>query len=164
MSAATLSDAQRRLLAAAAQRLPSERVREVYLFAPIRQGGVETGLAVIAAGDPDPPPVPEAGDGAHAGDAATPAAATRPDAEQACDPTDAAAGPPPRFTVYTARYRLQLKGPDRGRWEVAVVEEADAPLPTVDAVVRGVQRRAGELADVERLTGAELVRLLDGTP
>jgi hypothetical protein len=58
-----------------------------------------------------------------------------------------------RFTVHTARYRLTLKGPDRGKWEVDVVAEADAPLDAVDAVVRGVQRRAGEAADPERLTG-----------
>jgi hypothetical protein len=45
-----------------------------------------------------------------------------------------------------------------------VVEEADAPLLTVDAVVRGVQRRAGESAEVERLTGAELQQLLAGGP
>ena len=47
------TDAQRRLLAVVAQRLPAERVRELHLFAPIRQGGVETGLAVIAVGEPE---------------------------------------------------------------------------------------------------------------
>jgi hypothetical protein len=65
-----------------------------------------------------------------------------------------------RFTIYTARYRLQLKGPDRGKWEAEVVEEADAPLLTVDAVVRGVQRRVGEQAEVERLTTEDVRRLL----
>jgi hypothetical protein len=69
-----------------------------------------------------------------------------------------------RFTIYTARYRLQLKGPDRGKWEVEVVAEADAPLLTVDAVVRGVQRRVGDAAEVERLTGEDVQRLLDGPP
>ncbi|HWJ21867.1 MAG TPA: hypothetical protein VNS52_05885, partial [Gemmatimonadaceae bacterium] len=53
-----------------------------------------------------------------------------------------------------------LKGPDRGKWEVDVVEEADAPLVTVDAVVRGVQRRAGEGADAERFTAEQLRALL----
>ena len=65
-------------------------------------------------------------------------------------------GPPPRMTVFTARYRLVLKGPDRGKWEATVVAEADAPLPTVDAVVRGVLRRAGDAEDAERMSGEEL--------
>ncbi|HEX6053770.1 MAG TPA: hypothetical protein VFZ21_31085, partial [Gemmatimonadaceae bacterium] len=61
--------------------------------------------------------------------------------------------PPVRLTVHTARYRLTLKGVDRGKWEVDVVAEADAPLSAVDAVVRGVQRRAGEGAEPDRLNG-----------
>ncbi|HEU4629301.1 MAG TPA: hypothetical protein VFS08_06125 [Gemmatimonadaceae bacterium] len=323
MTAPELSDAQRRLLAAVAERLPAGQVRELYLFAPIRQGGVETGLAVIAAGEPEAPDAssggaaasgmeaasepPAADEGSDAdvaaapvcapedadvmraallaaeaavaaedagtdgedptgdirdrvpgiggpgaegagaeepaiAEPATPAGPTNgalappgpaahvPDAA-ACDPTEAAAGAPPptvdtvdtvdsvvgddtgpplaaapavvvraeaaaeraagsvavesgdddeatappadaeagdepatglppRYTVYTARYRLQLKGPDRGKWAMDLVAEADAPLLTVDAVVRGVQRRAGDLAEVERLTGPDLARLL----
>jgi hypothetical protein len=58
--------------------------------------------------------------------------------------------------VYTARYRATLKGPDRGKFEVDVHEEADAPLITIDAVVRGVQHRAGEPTEPERLTGEQL--------
>lgn len=65
-----------------------------------------------------------------------------------------------RHTVFSARYRLTIKGPERGRWEVDVVEEADAPLLTVEMVVRGVQRRSGEGADPERLDGARLHELL----
>jgi len=57
-----------------------------------------------------------------------------------------------RFTIHTARYRLTLKGADRGKWEVDVVAEADAPLDALDAVVRGVQRRAGEGAEPDRLS------------
>ena len=38
-------------------------------------------------------------------------------------------------SIHTARYRLTLKGADRGKWEVDVVAEADAPLDAVDAVV-----------------------------
>ena len=58
-----------------------------------------------------------------------------------------------RHVVYSARYRLVLKGPDRGRWETTVTAEADAPLAAVEAVVRGVQRRAGEDDGPERLSG-----------
>lgn len=70
---------------------------------------------------------------------------------------------PARHTVYTATYRLTLKGPERGRWEVALQPEADAPLPSLDAVVRGVQRRAGDDGEMERIHGEELARLL-GAP
>jgi hypothetical protein len=62
---------------------------------------------------------------------------------------------PPRYIVYTARYRLTLKGPDRGKWEMSMREEADAPLLTVDAVVRGVLRRSGDADETVRLTGEE---------
>ena len=34
--------------------------------------------------------------------------------------------------------------------------EADAPLATVEAVVRGVQRRAGDVDDATRMTGDEV--------
>jgi hypothetical protein len=67
-----------------------------------------------------------------------------------------APAPPRRYVVCTARYRHTLKGPDRGKWEVTVTEEADAPLLTVDAVVRGVQRRSGDVDEIVRLSGAEL--------
>lgn len=239
------TDTQRRFLHAVAPRLPIDRVHELYLFAPMRQGGVETGIAVVAAGEAhavsDAPTVgddvvaevlspgtvagdvqtpelmravmdaaeaaAEAGDeaepdevgldavasaederqgeahdeaqeiaadalalaqaeldelsdGADAAPVADPSEVERDLAEPPHGPTRAAA----RFTVFTARYRLQLKGPDRGKWEADVVEEADAPLLTVDAVVRGVQRRIGDAAEVERLSGDDLRRLLAGPP
>jgi hypothetical protein len=65
--------------------------------------------------------------------------------------------------VFTARYRLVVKGPDRGRWAVEVREEADAPLITVEAVVRGVQQRSGDASDPERLDAGAVARLL-GVP
>ena len=71
---------------------------------------------------------------------------------------------PRRHTVFMARYRLTIKGPDRGKWEADVVEEADAPLVTVEAVVRGVQRRAGDEADPERLDADAVSRLVGGAP
>ena len=111
-------ETRERFLRAIAERVTPARVAELHLFAPIRQGGVETGIAVIATRD------------------------------------DAAADA--RCTVLTARYRATLKGPERGRWEFDVVPEAEAPLATVDAVVRGVHRRAGDEAEAERLTGDAL--------
>ena len=65
-----------------------------------------------------------------------------------------------RHTVYTARYRLVVKGPERGRWEMDVVDEADAPLLAVETVVRGVQRRAGEDTATIRYDAVQLARVL----
>jgi hypothetical protein len=72
------------------------------------------------------------------------------------------AGHPDRHTVFTARYRLTLKGADRGKWEFDVVADADAPLTTVDSVVRGVQRRSGDDEEPERLTADGVRAALDG--
>ncbi|MGH7664664.1 MAG: hypothetical protein ACRENI_10280 [Gemmatimonadaceae bacterium] len=67
-----------------------------------------------------------------------------------------------RHTVFSASYRLAIKGQERGAWDVDVVAEADAPLVTVEAVVRGVQRRAGDLADPERLSADSVRAILEG--
>ncbi|AHG90364.1 hypothetical protein J421_2827 [Gemmatirosa kalamazoonensis] len=225
-------DTRRRFLAAIVARVPLERLVEVHLFPPIRQGGVETGVAVVAA-------LPEE---TGAAEADTPAETAESDAAgvaaEACDPTDDAAvaptsedgvpadeapneaapleaspvadvpvavepvadasdtlrveaaahelgGPydttrasdaleeddvlPPtparaRHTVFTGRYRLTLKGPDRGKWDADVVESAVAPLVTVEAVVRGVQRRAGDTADPDRLGPDLVARILGPAP
>lgn len=123
-------DTRERFLLAITAQIAADRIAEVHLFAPIRQGGVESGVAVVAA-------VPFEG----------PDIADR----------------EPRFVVYTALYRLVLKGPDRGKWETTIVAEADAPLVAVDAVVRGVQRRSGDLDDPTRMDGDEL-RAIVGAP
>jgi hypothetical protein len=116
-----IDDTQRRFLLAIAEQVPPERVAEARLFRPMRQGGQETGVAVVAV-EPEP--------------------ATEPDSPH-----------PSRHVVYSARYRLVLKGPERGRWETTVTAEADAPLSAVEAVVRGVLRRAGEDDEPERFSG-----------
>jgi hypothetical protein len=112
-----------RFLREIADKVGVDAVEEIHLFPPIRQGGVETGAAVIAAGAP----IGE------------------------------------RHTVYSASYRLTLKGPDRGKWEVEVTAEADAPMLAVIDVVHGVMKRAGEQFEPERLSGAEL-RTIVGDP
>lgn len=101
-----------------AERVGYDRVAEVHLFPSIKQGGMESGLAVVATN-------PET---------------TTPDGVE-------------RHVVYTARYRSVLKGPDRGKWDSDVKAEADAPLITVDEVVRGVVRRSGDEFHPERITG-----------
>ena len=123
-----MSDGRERFLRAIAERVPSASIEEIRLFAPLRQGGVESGVAVITV------------------------APAQADDER------------PRHTIFRAQYRLTLKGPDRGKWDVSVTEEADAPQGTVDDVVRGVLRRSGEESEPERLAGEALHgALLDDT-
>lgn len=111
-----MTDTQLRFLRAIAAQVPPERVVEVHLFPALRQGPIETGVAVVA----------ETG-------------------------APLASGEPGKHVVYSARYRHTIKGPDRGKWEADVTAEADAPLVTVEAVVRGVRDRAGESGEPQRL-------------
>lgn len=194
-----MDDTRLRFLRSIAAQLEVERIAEVHLFPAIRQGGMESGVAVlaldpvhelaaVAAAEPseaaaDASSEQPAGESATeepahpdvAEDAASPyaepdAAADRDAIVEVDVPIDAEAEhaelpvsdprpAPRRYTVYTARYRHTLKGPDRGKWEVSVTEEADAPLLTVDAVVRGVQRRSGDVDEIVRLTGGEVVAM-----
>ena len=123
-----ISETRERFIVAIAEQVPADRIAEIHFFNPIKQGGLESGVAVIALirATPD-----------HS-------ASHRSATEQAA---------PEKHTVFTAHYRHTLKGVDRGKWQVNVVEEADAPLITVETVVRGVQRRAGDVEDPERMDG-----------
>jgi len=143
------NETRARFLAAIATQLPADRIAEVHLFPAIRQGGMESGVAVIAVELV----------GAVADDSAT---LDADDAERLeADPPRAPA--PRRYTVFSARYRHTLKGPDRGKWETSVIEQADAPLLTVDAVVRGVQRRSGDVDEIVRMSGDEVRAVLPTT-
>lgn len=127
MTPPRLDETRERFFRAITERVPAERIAEIHFFQPIRQGGVESGVAVVVEEAPDTP----------------------------------------RIIVHTARYRLVLKGPDRGKWEASVVAEADAPLVTVDAVVRGVQRRSGDVDEAVRMEGSEaraIAEHLTGSP
>ena len=145
-----------RFLAGIAAHVPADRVAEVHLFGAIRQGGQESGVAVVAvhpapAGEPDVPAT-------LASEEIQSVAEVSDDELPDDEPVDARAADdvmPVRYTVYSARFRHTLKGPERGRWELTVTEEADAPLLTVDAVVRGVSRRSGEADETVRLSGDE---------
>jgi hypothetical protein len=183
-----MTETQQRFLRAIAERVPTEQVVELHLFPPIRQGGVETGVAVVAE-DPRRVPAPIVGDAIEASsveptEVSSEAAVESGETEisvaepeiSAAEPEISAAepevsveasngngseSPPSRFTIHTARYRLTLKGVDRGKWEVDVVAEADAPLEAVDKVVRGVQRRAGEGTEPDRLSADAFREALD---
>ncbi len=122
-----LNETNERFLKAILERVPVERIVELHLFPAIRQGQLETGVAVVAA-------------------------------EPA--PSEELALTTPRLEVHTAWYRLTRKGPERGKWEIEVKTQADAPLETVETVVRGVQERAGEAIEPTRLTGRELLALI----
>ncbi|MBA4071262.1 MAG: hypothetical protein C0497_05405 [Gemmatimonas sp.] len=76
------------------------------------------------------------------------------------DPTVPVPPPSARLVVFTARYRLTRKGPDRGKWLFECGAMADAPLATVDAVARGVTQRSKDLTEAERLSGDQLRTLL----
>jgi hypothetical protein len=54
------SETRERFLIAVARDIPIEHIREVHLFQPIRQGGVESGVAVVAADEArSEPPSPD---------------------------------------------------------------------------------------------------------
>lgn len=185
------AEGRERFFRSIAERIDTDRVEEVHVFPAIRQGGRESGVAVVTmrqqvAEGAEQSPIVDVGEEAEAvaitaGEIAPEAAvvadgeittnsAAAPDMEPEPEAVDPSAGyelpedfmeapvpapPPRRFTVLRAHYLLMLKGPDRGKWEVGVVEEAEAPAATVDEVVRGVHERAGGWgAEVpERLTG-----------
>jgi hypothetical protein len=144
-----LTETRERFLLAITSKVPAERIAEIHFFQPIKQGGVESGVAVAAAWPEQPEPTAPA----------EPVEPTEP-ADLAAAHAEDSEGPasvrPSRHVVYTARYRHTLKGIDRGKWETNVVAEADAPLVTVDAVVRGVQRRSGDVDDPTRMDGDEV--------
>lgn len=139
-----------------ADRIGLHSVDEVRLFPPLRQGGIETGVAVVAALPLPPEPLDQ-----HVSD--KPPEALSESAGEEFLPIEEEDREiiVHRHTVFTARYRHTLKGPDRGKWEVDVQAEADAPLVTVDQVVRGVMKRAGEPFEPERITASEFKTIVE---
>jgi hypothetical protein len=218
---APVSEVTERFLRAVIAEVPLELIEELHLFSPLRQGTVETGIAVLAARKAAPmaeeqlelaeeqqTAIAEAAEAvapeaegaeqqtaiAEAAEAVVPEAegaeqqtaiaaeaeAIEPEAgvaeaegaEPAVEATDVEAAEVPaaavsprlpstqRHTVFTARYRYVIKGPERGKWEASLKAEADAPLITVETVVRGVQRRAGEESEIVRYSAAQIARAL----
>jgi hypothetical protein len=155
-----------RFLAAIAERIAPDRVQALYLFAPIRQGAVETGVAVLAC-EPERPQNDVTADGVTADsvtadsvpdDGVSPGVPA-PEFESAPVPMDLRiAVPIPRPVVITARYRHTLKGADRGKWEFEIHEQADAPLATLERVMQGVQQRLDEQNEPE-LLDADVLRV-----
>lgn len=146
-----------RFLREIAERIGVGAVDEVRLFPPLRQSGVETGVAVVAA-IPLPPEPEHAHGREEPPDALTESAGDEflPIEEEDREIIVH------RHTVFTARYRHTLKGPDRGKWEMDVRAEADAPLVTLDAVVRGVMKRAGDAFEPERISATAFRTIVEG--
>lgn len=198
---APVSEVTERFLRAVIAEVPLELIEELHLFSPLRQGTVETGIAVLAARKAAPVVEEqlELAEEQHAAAAESPEAegaeqqtaiaaeaeAIEPEAGvaeaegaepaveapaiqatdvEAAEVPAAAVSPRPlstqRHTVFTARYRYVIKGPERGKWEASLKAEADAPLITVETVVRGVQRRAGEESEIVRYSAAQIARAL----
>ena len=170
-----MDDTRARFLTAIAGRLGADRIVELHLFSPIRQGVVETGVAVIAVtpggeeaeaqGGAEEQAQWGAGEAVEAEPTASPSPTVPSDATVPLplDPTVPLPVPgihDDRLVVFTARYRLTRKGPDRGKWLFECGATADAPLATVDAVARGVTQRSKDLTETERLSGDQLRALL----
>jgi len=132
------AEARERFLRAIVEQIPLARIAELHLFAPMRRGPHETGVAVVAAAQ-------EAEGADTASGVAIPGARILRD---------------DRLTIYRAHYRWTRKGPERGHWEVDVTAEAEAPLEAVGDVVRGVHRRAGDEGEPERLSPSALAAAL----
>lgn len=153
-----MDDSRARFLSAISQRLGADRIVELHLFSPIRQGVLETGVAVIAtAGEEE---AAECGEGQESGEGMGDEVATTL-VEDAAEAPSSSHTLPLRLVVHTARYRLTRKGPDRGKWLFECAATADAPLATVDAVARGVTLRSKDLTESERFTGEQLKQLLE---
>jgi hypothetical protein len=152
-----LIETTERFLRDIADRIGVNAVDEIRLFPPLRQSGVETGLAVVAA--IPLPPEPE-----HLHDAEEPPAALTESAGDEFLPIEEEDREiiVHRHTVFTARYRHTLKGPDRGKWEVEMHAEADAPLVTLDDVVKGVMKRGGDPFEPERISGTAFRTIVEG--
>ncbi|MEP7383702.1 MAG: hypothetical protein ABI910_18595, partial [Gemmatimonadota bacterium] len=104
---------------------------------------------ILALPSPDGESLPSQDDAAH---------------EELPLPLDEPPAPPriiQRYAILTASYRLTLKGPDRGKWDVEMTHEADAPLATVERVARGVAKRSGDESEAEHFSAESLKQALD---
>lgn len=154
-----MDETTERFLRDIADRIGLHSIDEVRLFPPMRQGGVETCVAVVAATPLGPEHLPRV-------DPHEPPEALVESTGEEYVPIEEEDREivVHRHTVFTARYRHTLKGMDRGKWEVEVQAEADAPLVTIDAVVSGVIRRSGEPFEPEKISASAFRSIVSQTP
>lgn len=144
-----MTETQQRFLKAIAERMNGGQVAEVRLYPTVRAGPIESGVAIVAA--------------TGLADVATVTVETMPveiTTAEEVPAEPARSGDLERLSIHTAHFRHTIKGPDRGKWEFSMVHDADAPIETVERVVRGVARRVGEDGEPELLTGNDFQRAL----
>ena len=155
-----MTETQRRFLREIAARVGASRVHEVRLYPAIRQGGVESGVAIVAAraAEPPPPVVDDVSEGSDI-ERAIPVLQ-----ESEVSASLGSHNGSPRYEILSARYKLVLKGTERGQWDAEVRHEANAPLDTIDRVVRGVALRSGEDGEPECIADAGFREALSDAP
>lgn len=141
-----MTETQQRFLKAIAERVTGDNVTEIRLYPTVRVGPVESGVAIVATKEPMPVAVAEEQVSAE-GDVTV-------------DEIRTASARPDRLSILTAHFRHTVKGPDRGKWEFTMVHDADAPIETVESVVRGVARRSGEDGEPELLSATDFQKAL----
>jgi hypothetical protein len=141
-----MTETQQRFLKSIADRVNGGNVAEVRLYPTVRVGPIESGVAIIATKEPMP--------------VALAVEEISADGNLQEDEIRITSTQPDRLSILTARFRHTVKGPDRGKWEFNMVHDADAPIETVESVVRGVARRAGEDGEPELLSGTDFQRAL----
>ena len=152
-----MTETQQRFLKAIAERVNGGNVAEVRLYPTVRVGPIESGVAIVAT--TEPAVVVMANGGQETSEGVAESAEPEPPADIATHvPSEAPTHD--RLTILTAHFRHTVKGPDRGKWEFNMVHDANAPIETVESVVRGVARRAGEDGEPELLSGTDFQRAL----
>ena len=142
-----MTETQQRFLKAIAERVNGDNVAEVRLYPTVRVGPIESGVAIVATREAIPVEVVLEEIVA--------------DGNVEVDDLDVTVRQLDRLSILTAHFRHTVKGPDRGKWEFSMVHDADAPIETVERVVRGVARRAGEDGEPELLSGTDFQRALN---
>ena len=141
-----MTETQQRFLKAIAERVTGDNVTEIRLYPTVRVGPVESGVAIVATKEPMPVTVAEEQVSAER--------------DLTVEEIRIATARPDRQSILTAHFRHTVKGPDRGKWEFTMVHDADAPIETVESVVRGVARRSGEDGEPELLSATDFQKAL----
>jgi hypothetical protein len=141
-----MTETQQRFLKAIAERVTGDNVTEIRLYPTVRVGPVESGVAIVATKEPMPVAVAEEQVSAER--------------DLTVEEIRIATARPDRQSILTAHFRHTVKGPDRGKWEFTMVHDADAPIETVESVVRGVARRSGEDGEPELLSATDFQKAL----
>jgi hypothetical protein len=141
-----MTETQQRFLKAIAERVTGDNVTEIRLYPTVRVGPVESGVAIVATKEPMPVAVADEQVSAEG--------------DLTVDEIRIVSARPDRLSILTAHFRHTVKGPDRGKWEFTMVHDADAPIETVESVVRGVARRSGEDGEPELLSATDFQKAL----